>query len=205
MPKTKEQNEIIKSKRRQEIVQTGLKLFATKGYDNVTINDITLTTGCSHGLFYHYFTSKADLLKVIITDIKSTTDELFNQFIKTNQSPKQFFESVIRSVFIKLNNPRNLQFAYRIHIWFTLHLQKTAPVMKKQKGGALYETPYDFILQCIEKGQLAGEFKNDHPATEYTIIGFGFLQSLVTNRINMNFRRFKVPSPETFIGIFVKL
>jgi len=204
MPKTQEQNEIIKNKRRSDIVQTGLKLFAVKGYDNVTINDITLATGCSHGLFYHYFLSKADLLKVIITDIRSVTDEFFNQFINTNQSPRQFIEAITRHVFTELNNPRSLQFAYRIHIWFTLHLQKTVPVIKKIKGDNLYETPYDFILQCIEKGQLTGEFKNDHPATEYALLAFVVLQSVVTNRINMNFRRFKVPSPEMFIDVFVK-
>lgn len=204
MPKTREQNEAIKKKRQGEIVQAGLKLFALKGYDNVTINNITTAANCSHGLFYHYFDSKADLLQAILRNIRSVIDVYLNRIEKANQNIADIFKSLTRYVFSELNNPRNLVFAYRAHIWFTLHLQKTLPSERKSKEKSLYESPYTLITQTISKGQLTGGFKTDFSAQEYGLIAFNLLQSIIHNRINLSFRRFKAPAPETFIDLFIE-
>ncbi|MGI6713770.1 MAG: TetR/AcrR family transcriptional regulator [Bacilli bacterium] len=203
MPKTREQNEVIKRKRRGEIIQAGLKLFALKGYDNVTINNITTAAGCSHGLFYHYFNSKIDLLKSILTSIRSVADVYVKRFEEAEHNIAEIFSHIVRYVFSELNNPRNLLFAYRAHIWFTLHLQKTLPTEKKTKEKSLYLSPYVFIEQTFTKGQLSGKFKTNHSAPEYALIAFNLLQSIIYNRVHLSFRRFKAPAAETFINLFV--
>ncbi len=52
--------------RRQELLATGLKLFAEKGFRGTTIADIATATGTAHGLVYHYFRSKDELLAAIL-------------------------------------------------------------------------------------------------------------------------------------------
>jgi AcrR family transcriptional regulator len=48
--------------RRSEILNQALALFLSRGYDNVSLNDIIADAGISKGVFYHYFLSKESLL-----------------------------------------------------------------------------------------------------------------------------------------------
>lgn len=67
MPRTLAQNKAIKDKRKKRLLEIALKTFAYEGYANVTIDDITKTARCSHGLFYHYFASKEDVFEAVVT------------------------------------------------------------------------------------------------------------------------------------------
>lgn len=60
MPRSPEQNQAVKDKRRAKLLDNALKVFAVLGYDEVSIDSITKSARCSHGLFYHYFTSKEE-------------------------------------------------------------------------------------------------------------------------------------------------
>ncbi len=61
MPKTKEQNDLIKDERRKQILATALKSFCCIGFDATKIDDIAKQAGISHGLLYHYFTTKEEM------------------------------------------------------------------------------------------------------------------------------------------------
>ena len=62
MPRTSFQNRAIKEQRSQEILDSALLLFSTKGFDKVSIDMIADDCHISHGLFYHYFASKDEIL-----------------------------------------------------------------------------------------------------------------------------------------------
>jgi TetR/AcrR family transcriptional repressor of nem operon len=47
--------------RRTHLIQTALRLFATRGYHNTSIADILRESGCKRGTLYHYFSSKEEL------------------------------------------------------------------------------------------------------------------------------------------------
>ena len=68
MPRSSEQNQAIKDKRRVHIVKAAIKVFAENGYDDVAIDDITKAADCSHGLFYHYFKNKEEILTAIVNE-----------------------------------------------------------------------------------------------------------------------------------------
>lgn len=53
-------------RRRAELLDVALRLFAERGYEATTIADISATTGTAHGLVYHYFRSKDDLLLAVL-------------------------------------------------------------------------------------------------------------------------------------------
>lgn len=52
--------------RRAELVDAALTLFAERGFRGTTIADIATATGTAHGLVYHYFRSKDELLEAIL-------------------------------------------------------------------------------------------------------------------------------------------
>ena len=49
--------------RKQEILETAMKLFAEKGYEKTSISDIAKEIGVAQGLCYRYFPSKDILFK----------------------------------------------------------------------------------------------------------------------------------------------
>jgi TetR/AcrR family transcriptional repressor of nem operon len=73
---------------RQRIVQTALKLFATRGYYHTSIADILRESDCKRGSLYYYFSSKEELGYAAI-------DESFRLFVeqgaasrlRTNEHP----------------------------------------------------------------------------------------------------------------------
>ncbi|GAG25111.1 unnamed protein product, partial [marine sediment metagenome] len=46
---------------RKRLVQTALKLFASRGYYHTSIADILRESGCKRGVLYYYFSSKEEL------------------------------------------------------------------------------------------------------------------------------------------------
>ena len=48
--------------RREELLDTALRLFAERGYHDTSVQAITDAAAVAKGLFYHYFSSKEDLL-----------------------------------------------------------------------------------------------------------------------------------------------
>ena len=69
MPRLPEQNRAIKDKRRQKLMECALKTFIHVGYDNATVDHITKSAKCSHGLFYHYFQKMEDILNAVYQEI----------------------------------------------------------------------------------------------------------------------------------------
>jgi AcrR family transcriptional regulator len=63
---TKTPRAVQADRRREELLATGLRLFAQQGFRATTIADIAEATGTAHGLVYHYFASKDDLLRAIL-------------------------------------------------------------------------------------------------------------------------------------------
>jgi AcrR family transcriptional regulator len=54
------------NQRRSELIDAALRLFAERGFRATTIADIATATGTAHGLVYHYFGSKDELLEAIL-------------------------------------------------------------------------------------------------------------------------------------------
>ena len=55
-----------KEKTRQRILASAYKLFSTKGYDNVSINEIMAEANLTRGAFYAHFQNKSKLYREAI-------------------------------------------------------------------------------------------------------------------------------------------
>jgi AcrR family transcriptional regulator len=54
--------------RREQILETALKLFAERGFDATSTRQIAKEAGIAEGLIFHYFPTKASLLTAILED-----------------------------------------------------------------------------------------------------------------------------------------
>lgn len=146
--------------RKAQIIQTALKLFAAKGYENTTINSIIDEAGISKGGFYHHYGSKEELLEDIVRmliggmvaifkEIDARDDltalEKTNEYIRRVNAYKT--EKVVATAaFLSelYSSGKNVRLESKIYDFAREHV---SPIMKK------------IILQGVEEGT----FKTKYP------------------------------------------
>ena len=78
------------NKTKRKIFETSMKLFAEKGYDATSIEDITATVGVAKGTLYYHFSSKEEIFQFLVEEgvkllknsIEIKTDKLTNSLDK---------------------------------------------------------------------------------------------------------------------------
>lgn len=56
------------NKTKRKIFETSMKLFAEKGYDATSIEEITATVGVAKGTLYYHFTSKEEIFNFLVEE-----------------------------------------------------------------------------------------------------------------------------------------
>lgn len=90
--------------RKTEIMDKALELFTEKGYDNTSINEIVNSLSIAKGTFYHYFTSKEEILGELL---KRRLDEYIVPLITIYNSsldPNSKLEAILKAMFLGTNN-----------------------------------------------------------------------------------------------------
>src|SRR5467141_4608362 len=66
--------------RRRDLLDAAVRVFAHKGFHTSRVGDIAEEAGVAHGLLYHYFSSKDEVLETIFretwSDLLAEIDEI---------------------------------------------------------------------------------------------------------------------------------
>lgn len=81
--------------RKQEIIDTALKLFGKKGYEKTSITDIAKAIGVAQGLCYRYFPSKEALFD---SAIEQYADVLVEQMVSSKADENQTLRQIIEDM-----------------------------------------------------------------------------------------------------------
>jgi AcrR family transcriptional regulator len=73
--------------RRREVVATAAKLFAERGYDGTSMNELTAATGLAAGGLYHYIEGKDDLLIAICDELLEPLLERAQEIVAEEAPP----------------------------------------------------------------------------------------------------------------------
>jgi AcrR family transcriptional regulator len=114
MPRTKEQNEIIRAEKKQLIMEAALELFAEDGYAHTSIEQIAKQAGVAKGLIYAYFESKDDLLyQILVSGINKMSEGLFPEELTAesfvDSIDKMFDKVIMNKGFFKLYTALSVQ------------------------------------------------------------------------------------------------
>jgi AcrR family transcriptional regulator len=159
-PRTSEENERIKAQTRQRILEAGLKVFALRGYHAATIGEVAGEAGLSHGLVYHYFTSKEDILLEL-------TAMAFEGSITANREaasvPGTAWEKLESIASMLHKNAIRGMSSYYFHLMLqakllALTLPKLGKLMKKR--GHEYN---DILVPLLKQGQREGSVVKGNP------------------------------------------
>jgi AcrR family transcriptional regulator len=82
--------EMKKERTRSDIVRVATRMFASRGFDEVTVDEIAAEAEVSHRTFYRYFATKEEL---VLGPLQHGLDDFVTKFVQRPRS-----ESVIASV-----------------------------------------------------------------------------------------------------------
>ncbi|WP_207767811.1 TetR/AcrR family transcriptional regulator [Heyndrickxia camelliae] len=75
--------------KRKELIKTAIKLFAEKGFQSTSVQDIVSNYGISKGAFYNYFSSKEELLVDIFRYYHDKLNKKISEIDALNIDPKE--------------------------------------------------------------------------------------------------------------------
>ena len=145
--------------RRDEFVDVALRLMQTKGWDATSIADVLAETGASKGAFYHYFSSKADLLEAVIERI---TDAATASLHPAIDSPDLSAIERLQLVFGGIARWKNERTELLTAIVETWSADDNAAVREKFRKGVVRRM-VPLLASIIAQGQLEGRFSGLDP------------------------------------------
>lgn len=186
--KKKEKKRVLK---RQEILDGALKAFCEHGVKSTTIDDICEKVNCSHGLFYHYYKNKDELLEDLNNYYKKIQSDEISDILNADVSPKVKLKEILLRLYAYLKE--NEMFAY--HIYFFL----TELYRKNENGDLTANTPNQNgfcykLLELIKEGVTKGEFNDKFSPCELlsallsTITGIVVTYLLIPKEVKKNYK-----------------
>jgi TetR/AcrR family transcriptional regulator, fatty acid metabolism regulator protein len=160
----------VEDKRRQ-LLDAAVRVFARKGFHASRVGDIAEEAGVAHGLLYHYFESKDQVLEAVFHENWSV---LLARIASVEKSDEPAGDQLRHIAAIVLRT------------W--LHLPDVVRVVIREFGrspelaariGELAQ-PIDLIRRVIERGIERGEFRADvDPRIAATVV-YGSIDELLT-------------------------
>lgn len=175
MPKTKKQFEEMRIATNEKIKNAGIKLFASKGFADTSVQDIANLAGISTGLLYRHYKSKENLFYELVTQAGTALDEMKHVF-QCDESPSVLLNQVTQNILEEIKNDDNFS-QYFILIEQSFKLKDRIPQIQM-----LIEKDIVLINQTaslIDRGQKLGQFI-DGNAYEMAILYFSIIQGLVS-------------------------
>ncbi len=90
---------------KQSILDCAAKLFANKGFAKTTINEIAEAAGLSKAGVYHYFDSKSEILRAMLTEHLEAVTEIVDTALNTSESPQLKFITFTRLLIESYTRP----------------------------------------------------------------------------------------------------
>lgn len=140
--------------RRADIVATARRMFESRGYDDITMNDVVAELGVAKGTVYHYYRSKEDLLEAVVLDIVGQVTAQMRQTLTTAAAdPVEQLATLIAAGQVATAHEQILNHLHR-GTNAGMHVRLLAVAIEQQ--APLY-------AEVLHTGTAAGVFRVDNP------------------------------------------
>lgn len=82
--------------RQDALVRHAARLFAGRGYDQTSMQELAATMGLATGSVYHYFAAKEDLLRAICDQLMEPLLEQARELMAVHGEPQQALRELVR-------------------------------------------------------------------------------------------------------------
>jgi TetR/AcrR family fatty acid metabolism transcriptional regulator len=143
-----------KAARRVRILESALRIFAEKGFQDATISEISKAAGVSDATVYEYFKSKEELLFAIPEEITENSIRETEKVLPYLRGAESKLRAIVQGYVATYET--NPQYANLI----MLHLKSNRNFLKT-KAYTVVRSAARMLLACIKEGIEDGTFKKD--------------------------------------------
>jgi TetR/AcrR family transcriptional regulator, fatty acid metabolism regulator protein len=157
--------------KRRVILAAAVRVFARKGYHTSRVGDIAEEAGIAHGLLYHYFSSKEEVLQTVFRENWSELVETFRRIESSEESALAQLQGIAK---VLLRSWRNDPDLVRVMVREVARSPQLQSQVDEIREGFLV------IQRVIERGQADGTFRPELDARLTSWIVYGGLEELLT-------------------------
>jgi AcrR family transcriptional regulator len=163
---------IAQEEKRRLLLDAAVRVFARKGYHTCRVGDIAEEAGVAHGLLYHYFASKEEVLETVF---RENWSDLLEAVKAVEESCEPAREQLRQVAAILLRSWRRDPDLVRVLV------REVARSPQVQLRVAEIGEAFQAIERIVRRGQEAGEFRSDLDPRLAAVIFYGALEEILTS------------------------
>jgi AcrR family transcriptional regulator len=162
----------ISADKRRLIIEAAVRVFARRGYPASRVGDIAEEAGVAHGLLYHYFRSKEEVLETIFRETWSDLLATVGEVEATGDSAREQLRQVAA---ILLRSWRRDPDLVRV-----LVREVTRSAELDRRLGDIGQA-FAAIERIVRRGQEDGEFREELDARLASVVFYGAIEEILTS------------------------
>ena len=166
-----DQREELGEARRTHILEAAVRVFAAHGYHGARVGDIATDAGVAHGLLYHYFASKDDVLMTIFVENWGELIARFRAVEASDEPAPQKLEGIAKILLRTWRNDPAL---------VTVMVREVARSQQIQERVEDVREAFLIVQRVVEQGQREGTLRRDVDARLASWILYGGLEEVLT-------------------------
>jgi TetR/AcrR family transcriptional regulator, transcriptional repressor for nem operon len=145
--------------KRREILNATQRLVLTKGYEQMSIQDVLDEVRISSGAFHHYFDSRKALLEAFIEHIKQESEKpllplIHHPHLSAIEKLQGFFDTLDR-----LRSARKADVVKLVRVWYT----DDNAIIRQKVDEAILEQRKPLLTEIVHQGIQEGSFTTAYP------------------------------------------
>jgi TetR/AcrR family transcriptional regulator, fatty acid metabolism regulator protein len=157
--------------KRRLILDAAVRVFARKSYHTSRVGDIAEEAGVAHGLLYHYFRSKEELLETIFRETWRDVLDAVRAVEETDESARDRLAGIAKILLRAWRRDPDLVRVLVREVTRSSHLQERIGEIDAAFAG---------LERIIARGQQEGEFRSDLDPRMTSYVFYGALEEILT-------------------------
>jgi TetR/AcrR family transcriptional regulator, fatty acid metabolism regulator protein len=157
--------------KRRLILAAAVRVFARKGYHTCRVGDIAEEAGVAHGLLYHYFRSKEDVLDCVFRETWLDIVGAAHRVEETDEPARERLAGIAKIL---------LRAWKRDPALVTVVIREGLRSPDLQRRVAEIRQAFQAIERIVARGQKGGEFRDDVDARLASVVFYGALEEILT-------------------------
>jgi TetR/AcrR family transcriptional regulator, fatty acid metabolism regulator protein len=157
--------------KRALILHAAVRVFARKGYHTCRVGDIAEEAGVAHGLLYHYFRSKEDVLDCVFRETWVEIVGAAHRVEETEEPTRERLAGIAKILLRAWKRDPEL---------VTVVIREGLRSADLQRRVVEIRQAFDAIERIVARGQADGEFRDDVDPRLASVVFYGALEEILT-------------------------
>ena len=157
--------------KRRLLLDAAVRVFARTGYHGSRVGDIAEEAGVAHGLLYHYFDSKEQVLQIVFRENFGELLQRFHEVEETDEPAAEKLAGIAKILLRTWRNDPDL---------VTVMVREVARSPQLQTQVVEVREAFAIIARVIVQGQEEGVFRQDVDPVFASWIVYGGLEEVLT-------------------------